>query len=76
MTFTNENPNRIIENKNEKFFSLKDIPKDVIEKVNAKLEKLTKNENSKLETYGRYGNLVKMTSVASLYSKNFGPSIA
>lgn len=77
MTFSNENPiNNINENKNEKIFSLRDVPPEIIEKADKKLIEITKNENPKLEAYGNYGKIIKMMSRASVYNNNFGPARA
>lgn len=76
MTFINENPIRTPVNNTEKIFSLRDVPKNVIEKANAKLESLTKNEKAKLESYGSYGKIIQMMSKASIYRMDFAPTRA
>ncbi|MDD3940186.1 MAG: hypothetical protein PHQ01_01245 [Candidatus Pacebacteria bacterium] len=72
MTFiNNENPIGTPVNGTEKIFSLRDVPKDVIEKANTKLESLTKNEKAKLESYGSHGKIIQMMSKASIYRAGF-----
>lgn len=77
MISPNENSiDRITEDNKEEIFSLKHVPEDIVEMANSRFDNLTKNKNAKLEEYGQYGKIIKMTSKAAIYGNYFGPNTA
>lgn len=72
MTFTKENPITSNSGNKEKVISIQDIPKEILERANKRLETLTKNKTP--------GNsraiIVNMISRAAVYKTEFGPNIA